>query len=354
MKSRLLEYLVCPLCEGKLDLQTQEAQPDGEIITGKLICQKCAHSYGIVRGIPRMIPGQLASDKEKTAENFGWQWQTFREYHAEYEEALFLDWIQPFPREFFKDKVILDGGCGTGRHTYSAAQFGGKEVIGIDFSEAVETAYETVGHLANAHIVQADIYQLPFRRNEQAQFDFIYSIAVLHHTPDPEKAFLSLVPHLKASNSIFAWVYGYENNAIIHFGINPVRKVLTSHLPPRALYYLSFPVALILQALVKGIYKPVNEKPALQPFKKYLYYNSYFYHISKFNLRHNHNIVHDHLTAPTAFYIKREAFEGWFKKAGLKEIGLSWRNENSWRGWAIKPTAEEADRINSHLMAEQV
>lgn len=337
MKLKLLEYLVCSVCQSELDLETQESRDDGEIVNGKLTCKGCQRTYPVLRGIPRMIPGQVESEQQKTAEAFGWEWQHFDDFYADYEEDLFLEWIQPIPREFFRDKVVLDGGCGTGRHTLSSSRFGAQEVIGIDLSDAVETAYRTVGHLPNAHIVQADIYQLPFRRGSQAQFDFIYSIGVLHHTPDPKKSFLSLVPLLKAGGTIFGWVYGHENNGLVHYGINPLRKLLTSRMPPKMLYYFALFLATILTGMVKGIYRPVNEKPGLQRFKKYLYYNSYFYHISKFDFRHIHTIVHDHLTAPVAFYIKREEFESWFKQAGLEQIELSWRNQNSWRGRGLKP-----------------
>ena len=104
------------------------------------------------------------------------------------------DWIWPIEPAFFKDKLVLDAGCGIGRHAFFAAAYGAKEVIGIDLSDAVDTAFENVGHLPNAHIVQADIYDPPFRRaTAGGDFDFIYSIGVLHHLPDPESGLRSLV-----------------------------------------------------------------------------------------------------------------------------------------------------------------
>ena len=336
MKPRLLDYLVCPGCTGTLALNRETVRPDGEILTGTLTCRECGHDYPILRGVPRMIPDQLAEDKQETAAAFGWQWQEFTEMHDEY-RAQFLDWIAPIQPDFFRDKVVLDAGCGIGRHVYWASKFGAREVIGIDFSGAVETAYRDVGGLDNVHIVQADIFRLPFRRDAGAPFDFIYSIGVLHHTPDPEGSFLSLEQHLKPGGTIHVWVYGHENNAIVHYGINPARKLLTARLPHKALYYLSFAPAVVMQALIKGIYKPINERRGLRGYKRLLFYNSYFYHLSAFNFRHNHTIVYDHLVAPTAFYIKRDEFEGWFQRAGLTDITLSWRNENSWRGSGVKP-----------------
>lgn len=339
MKLRLMDFLVCSRCQSELALQVTDKQSDGEIISGSLTCKACNFEYPIKGGIPRMVPTKLAEDKEKTAQAFGWEWQEFTEMHEEYKEQ-FLDWIKPLQPDFFQGKVVLDAGCGIGRHAYWASRFGAKEVIGIDFSAAVETAYKNIGSLPNTHIVQADIFQLPFRRESQGQFDFIYSIGVLHHTPDPEGAFQSLTKHLSAGGAIFGWVYGHENNGIIHYAIDPTRKLLTTKLPHGLLYYLSYLPAGVMQALLKGIYKPVNEKPALQRFTKYLYYNSYFYHLSAFNFRHNQSIVFDHLVAPTAFYIKREDFEKWFERAGLQDVEISWRNQNSWRGRGNKPASQ--------------
>jgi len=335
MKSHLLDYLVCARCHGDLSLNVQDQRSDGEIITGTLVCTSCSHVYPVIRGVPRMVPMQLEEEKQETAAAFGWQWQEFTEIHKEYREQ-FLDWIKPFQPEFFRDKIVLDAGCGIGRHAYWASQFGAKAVIGVDLSAAVETAYRDIGDLPNVHIVQADIFHLPFHTDSEAPFDFIYSIGVLHHTPDPESSFHSLVRHLKPGGMIHAWVYGHENNGIIHYGIDPVRKLLTARMPYKALYYASYLPAAVMQVLLKGIYRPVNEKRALRRFKR-LPYNSYFYHLSAFNFRQNHTIVFDHLVAPTAFYIKRGDFERWFERAGLEEIELSWRNENSWRGRAHKP-----------------
>ena len=342
MKRRLLDFLVCPLCGGVFILDATEERPDGEVTTGVLTCRECGHLYEVARGVPRMIPDELEETKQETAAAFGWQWQEFTEMHDEYREQ-FLDWIAPIQPAFFRDKIVLDAGCGIGRHVYWASQFGAREVIGIDFSDAVETAYRSTSNSPNVHIVQADIFRVPFRRDAAAPFDFIYSIGVLHHTPDPESSFLSLERHLKPGGMIHVWVYGHENNAIIHYGIDPARKLLTARLPHRVLYYLSFVPAVVMQGLLKGVYKPINERSALQRFKRFLFYNSYFYHLSDFNFRHNHTIVYDHLVAPTAFYIKREEFDDWFRRAGLTDIELSWRNKNSWRGRAVKPLAETVD-----------
>jgi SAM-dependent methyltransferase len=53
-------------------------------------------------------------------------------------------------------------------------------------------------------VVQADLFKLPFPRES---FEVVYSIGVLHHTPDTEKAFQSAVSYLKENGLISIWVY---------------------------------------------------------------------------------------------------------------------------------------------------
>merc|ERR1739848_691453 len=47
-------------------------------------------------------------------------------------------------KHLFKDKVVLDVGCGTGILCMFAAQAGAKKVIGVDMSSIIEQAREIV------------------------------------------------------------------------------------------------------------------------------------------------------------------------------------------------------------------
>ncbi|MBM2826345.1 MAG: Methyltransferase protein, partial [Dehalococcoidia bacterium] len=84
---------------------------------------------------------------------------------------------------------------------------------------------------------------------------------------------------------------------------------------------------------LKLVYRPINAIRELSPLARILPYNSYLLWLSQFGFRHNHHVIFDHMAAPVAFYIRREEFESWFREAGLEEVVISWRNQNSWRGW---------------------
>lgn len=298
-----------------------------EIIEGELRCGACASSFPITRGVPRFAElAAVEEDKQATAENFGWQWQHFTETDERYAEQ-FLGWIAPVTREFFRDKVVLEGGCGKGRHTQLAAQWGAREVIGIDLSEAVETAYAATRSLPNAHVIQADIYRLPLAR----KFDYAFSVGVLHHLPNPRQGFFSLASKVKPGGHVSAWIYGAENNEWIVRLVNPVREKITSRIDQRALLQLSkIPAAGIFLA-TKLIYGPLNRRGST--LGQYLFYNDYLTAIAPFSWREQHLIVFDHLVAPTAFYIPREEFEAWWRELGATDVVITWHNKNSWRGF---------------------
>lgn len=340
VRRRLLDYLACPSCEGDLRCEAQQADAD-EIIEGRLVCSRCSLAYPIRGGIPRMVPDGLSAEKRRTAAAFAWEWLHFTELHAAYREQ-FLDWIHPIQPEFFADKIVLDAGCGTGRHAYFAARFGAREVIALDLSDAVETAYGHLKTLPNAHVVQGDIFSPPFRRQpSMPAFDFIYSIGVLHHLPDPEAGFATLTTLLKPGGTIFAWVYGNENNGVVHHVIDPLRRRVTTRLPMGVLHALSWPLTVLMEGVIHGIYRPLRRTPV----GSRLPLQAYLLSLAPFSFRHNYSIVFDHLVAPTAFYLRRDEFAGWFERAGLEAVELSWRNQNSWRGRGRRPAAAARDAI---------
>jgi len=338
MKLKLLNYLQCPSCAGAIVLSSVAQTEDSEIMEGQLVCVSCDRQFPISRGIPRFaIADELETDKAATAANFGWQWQHFTHSDELYADQ-FLAWVAPVRPEFFQGRVVLEGGCGKGRHTQLAAQWGAHEVVGVDLSDAVETAFAATRNLENAHIVQADIYQLPFGR----VFDYAFSVGVLHHLPDPQRGFRSLASRIKEGGHISAWVYGAENNEWIVRWVNPLRKRFTSRIDRRALLHLSkLPTTLVYLA-TKLVYGPLNRSNGGSGLARHLFYNDYLQAISKFGWREQHTIVFDHLVAPTAHYISREEFTRWWREIGASDVVIEWHNKNSWRGSGRIPRPGDA------------
>lgn len=331
MKEKLLELLACPSCSADLLLTQAIKYEVKEIIEGVLTCQQCAREYSVVRGVPRFTDlSKIEEEKAATAENFGWQWTHFTQEDEKYADQ-FIGWLQPVKPKFFKDKIVLEGGCGKGRHTRLAAEWGAIEVVGIDLGDGVESAFELTRNLPNAHIVQCDIFRLPFKK----AFDYAFSVGVLHHTPDPKKAFISLASKVKNGGHVSAWVYGAENNEWITKYVNPIRETFTSKIGQPILYQLSKLPTLSLFLTTKLLYRPANI--VAQPIAKHLFYNEYMNHLADFGWREQHNIVFDHLVAPTAFYISKREFEEWWSEIAGNDVEITWHNENSWCGFGKVP-----------------
>ncbi len=277
-------------------------------------------------------------ESARTASAFGWEWKAFP-WLADHHEQQFMDWIAPADRTTFRGRVVLEGGCGKGRHTRLAARYGAAAIIGVDLSEAVDAAFDNTRGEANAHIVQADLLRLPLR---PASCDYAFSVGVLHHLSDPAAGFRALAGTVRPGGSLSVWVYGAENNAWITRIVSPLRVGLTSRLPPRLLHALAFALSLPVWLVLAIVYRPAR-RPGLSWLRRFLFYDPYLSYISQFPFREIHHIVHDHLAAPVAHYLRREIVEEWYRSVGARDTVIAWHNRNSWRGYGVLPAAADAE-----------
>jgi SAM-dependent methyltransferase/uncharacterized protein YbaR (Trm112 family) len=330
MKPRLLDYLACPDCGAAFRLAAREQEGE-EIVSGDLACEG-GHVFPVVRGVPRLVrAGTLAADVKETVSGFGYEWthkdaSTLRERDAEQ----FLDWVVPLTLDDFRGQVVLDAGCGMGRWAACAARAGAKDVVCVDLSDSVESAYANLRPFPNAHVVQGDLFRLPLRR----AFDLAYSIGVLHHTPDPEGAFASVAGKVVPGGRIFAWVYGREGNGWIVWFVNPVRRHVTSRLPRGMLWGLSTLLTVPLHGAARLAYSREG-RTRLVP----LPYGAYLSWLARYDFAHTRAIVFDHLVPGLAYYIREADFRSWFTKRGMSEPVVTARNANSWRGLGRLPSS---------------
>jgi len=296
---------------------------------GSLGCSACQHDFPITGGVPRLLSRELPPDVAHTARNFGRSWRLWRQIDDERYRWQFLRWMQPLQPADFAGRRVLDMGCGKGRHLRVVAQFGAREVIGVDLSEAVDVAFANTRDLEHAHVIQGDIFQMPVVHD----FDLAFSIGVLHHTPDPASAFAVLADLVKPSGTVACWVYGRENNGWIVHAVDPVRIGLTSHLPSKVVQTLSYGLTTVLFAGIGLVYQPIK-RLGIKPF-----YADYMNYLGELGFTEAQNIVYDHLIAPTAAYLPRAEVERWFDAAGIIERSLTWVQKVSWAGVGQKPAS---------------
>lgn len=232
MKERLVQWLVCPTCQTDLTLTIGERSGD-EILSGALKCTSCSKEYPVRRGVPRFV------ETDKYVNNFSFEWNTFQRTQVDSatkrsdSEITFRE-KTGFTKADIEGKRVLDVGVGTGRFAEIALN-DGAELFGIDLSFAVDAAYRNFGTHPNFHVIQADVFHLPFKKE---MFQVIYSIGVLHHTPDTKQAFLSCLPFLARGGKIAIWLYDfYSHHAFIS---SRYYRKLTTRLPKKLLHALCY------------------------------------------------------------------------------------------------------------------
>jgi SAM-dependent methyltransferase len=183
--------------------------------------------FPIIRRVPRFVAG------DEYVGSFSFEWNTHD--HTQLDcfsgdrssEDQFVKKTGFGPADL-RGKLVLDAGVGAGRYADVVSRWEA-DVVGIDLSYAVEAASKNFLDRPNVWIAQADIGRLPFKPES---FDAIYSIGVLHHTPDTEAYFRKLVPLVKSGGTIAIWVYPKEGDYITrNEWIRFVNKI-----PPRMFY----------------------------------------------------------------------------------------------------------------------
>lgn len=215
----VIEILRCLDCQGQL-----AANSDA------LICVACARRYPVVNGVPRFV------DRQFYTGSFGFQWLKHDKTQLDNESSLrsekdFMVRTRFRPEEL-AGKLVLDVGCGMGRYAEVATKWGAT-VVGIDLSRAVEAAARNLSD-RHAVILQADAFRLPFAPES---FDYIYSLGVLHHTPDCEAAVKNLPLYLKPGGELAVWLYSAYN---LWYRFSDAYRKVTRRMSPKLLHTLCY------------------------------------------------------------------------------------------------------------------
>jgi ubiquinone/menaquinone biosynthesis C-methylase UbiE len=270
---------------------------DGEIKSGLIFCHGCDSRYKVLNFIPRFV------QTDDYVDTFSFEWNKFYDVqidilnNTDESERTFIEKTGLTPEQV-KGKLILDAGIGAGRYAEIVSRWGG-EVIGIDLSFAVDAAYKNIGRRPNAHIIQADIFQLPFK---EESFDIVYCIGVLHHTPDTRKAFNKLIPLVKRSGEIA--VFLYQKSVFNKFSDR--WRMHTTRMSIKSLYYLSalaVPFKYIFKLPVIGPKLYYWFPMSLHNDPRYRWLDTFDWYAPKYQWKHT-----------------EEEVISWFEDAGLKDI----------------------------------
>jgi SAM-dependent methyltransferase/uncharacterized protein YbaR (Trm112 family) len=330
MKARLLDLLRCPSDGGRLALQIFK-EAGVEIIEGLLTCESCTSSFCVDAGIPRFAGPEFYDDTQfrarhstgstgssrsvhptaaATSSSFGFEWHEYDRFG--WDEGIFgpahtkaaFETQLLFKAGDLDGKLVLDAGCGNGRYSHMAKQFGAREVIGVDISSAVEVAYRNLANTENAHVVQANILNLPF---PAGAFDVVFSIGVLHHTGDTAGAFAGLVKLVKPGGTISIDVY--RRQSWLNELVDPVLRRVTTRMDRGRLLAWSHTVSRVITPLDRirlsrgpSILRLLNFFARLEP---------------------HHHMLFDWYSAPHADRYSPDELAQWFDANGIQLVACN-------------------------------
>ena len=273
------------------------------------------NSYPIIDGIPRFV-----ISKKNYSNSFGFQWGKWPTIQFESENKgkpmeghtlkMFNIITDSKMCELSEDDIILDIGCGSGRFIDVIKNSFNNKIVGIDYSSAVQVAYNSFIHNPNICIVQADALMLPFQSNI---FNAAYSIGVLHHTPNPYKGIQEANRCLKSNGWFGLSVYSkdsyYARPILIKY--RKIFKILMpflSYLPPLLYSYFTIYIIRIISLKVR-MFRPFILK--------------YFPYVALADLKWSILDTFDSVTPIHASTHTTEEVNNWLDKAGFFKIKQS-------------------------------
>ena len=256
---------------------------------------------------------------KSTVESFGDEWLRFDQKTLSDSEAhkIFDKYFAVFPwNELPSNASGFDMGCGTGRWAKFVLPKVG-QLFCIDPSAAIHVAKENLIDFKNVKFIDGSVDD-PKLENESQ--DFGYSLGVLHHVPDTEKAIKSCVCLLKPGAPFLLYLYYALDNRPKWFKsiwvLSNILRHLIIKLPFRLRLIVTNMIALFVYlpfAKLAQLLNFLNINSANLPLNEYR--DTSFY-----TMRTDSR---DRFGTPLEKRFTRDEIEKMMKSAGLKDIIFS-------------------------------
>jgi SAM-dependent methyltransferase len=230
----------------------QVAESVYPIVDDVIVVLDPAHYPGRLRQRLLNYQGRQAPPSERFSEatqrSFGAEWDAFPEVLREHETE-FFQYFDLIELDSLHEARVADLGCGGGRWSHFLASFA-RELVLVDFSEAIFVARRNLRDCPRAIFVMGDVTRLPFRRDFA---DLAVCLGVLHHLPIPA---LDAVRLLAAyAPRVLVYLYYALDNRPAHYrvllrAVSAVRMLTSRVSSPRARASLCW-------AATAGLYVPL-------------------------------------------------------------------------------------------------
>ena len=170
---------------------------------------------------------------QQTIADFGEQWTTYRDNGGYYGSVdIFRDMFGALlSPEDVAGRRVMEIGSGTGRIVTILLAAGAAEVVAVEPSAAFDVLRENLAaHGDRVRLLRLTGEAVP----PSGDLDYVFSIGVLHHVPEPEPVVRAALRALRPGGRLAVWLYGREGNRLYLAVLTPLRAV-TRRLPHAAL-----------------------------------------------------------------------------------------------------------------------
>jgi SAM-dependent methyltransferase len=263
----------------------------------------------------------------KTIEDFGEQWSRFPDNQGWYGSAeLLRDILTPLVDvRDISGAAIAEIGSGAGRIVGMLLEAGAGRVYAIEPSPA---AFRVLQHNVGETSRPDDVTLINARGDDwrvAEPLDYVVSIGVIHHIPDPAEVMRTAYAALKSRGRMFIWVYGREGHASYLALARTLRRVTTRL--PHAL--LVGTVWMLYGLLV--VYRHVG---LLVPVPLAAYIETILWRMTPEKRR---LVIYDQLKPAYAKYYSQGEAQALFELAGFINIRSHHRHGYSWSVVGEKP-----------------
>ena len=261
---------------------------------------------------------------QRTIADFGEQWTTYQDNAGYYGSVdLLRDMFGPLlsPEEL-RGRRVMEIGSGTGRIARMLLAAGAGHVVAVEPSAAMDVLRRNLQDESDR------LTLLPITGDAvppTADMDYVVSVGVLHHIPDPAPVVRAAFGALRPGGRLAAWLYGREGNGAYLALVTPVRAV-TRRLPHP-----------VLAALVRALDVPLLAYVAFcrvlpLPLRGYMREV-----VGRLDGAKRRLTVYDQLNPAYAKYYTREEVQALLAQAGFEDIALHHRHGYSWAVVGTRP-----------------
>lgn len=247
-----------------------------ENVSPSRIIQSNGHSVKCYNDLGRNID-------DVTVNSFGEEWKAFHQFtEAEIKRGgdLYFDIVAD--SMLGPDKIGIDFGCGSGRWTkYIHDRLG--TIVAVDPSEAIFSASALLKGIDNVQLYKASVDNLPFGDDS---FDFGFSLGVLHHIPDTQKAMNDCIKKIKPGGHFLVYLYyNFDNRNFFFkllFYLSNLLRLFICKLPGKLKRFVCDVLAIVVYMpfvglcrlfRIIGIPEKIRRRIPLQIYENAAFYN---------------------------------------------------------------------------------